>query len=65
MIEPAPVIGPRILPPDDSPVRVWLDTGSGPGQEILVRAGDLSLAPDDDGQSVQAVYRLPFFYCGG
>lgn len=50
------VTGPRMLPPDDSPVRVWLDAGSGPGREILVSAGDLSLAPGDDGRGVRAVY---------
>lgn len=58
------VTGPRELPTGGL-VRVWLDTGSGPGHEIEVCPQHLALADNDDGKGTQAVYALGVFYCRG
>lgn len=57
-------VGPRELP-DGGKVRIWVDTGSGPGHEILVPAADLTVAEEDDGEGVAAVYTLPARECQG
>jgi hypothetical protein len=51
------VIGPRSLSATGD-VEVWIDTGSGPGFTTPVPVGHLSLAPLDDGQGDDAIYRL-------
>lgn len=56
------VVGPRELP-SNGRVRVWMDSGSGPGFEMKVLPEHLTLAESDDGQGAQAVYDLTVFYC--
>lgn len=57
------VVGPRELP-DDGPVRVWMDTGSGAGAMVMVAARDLRVADLDDGQGASATYALRVRECG-
>lgn len=50
-------VGPRALPAAGW-VEVWIDTGSGGGYVRRVPVSHLSLAPLDDGQGDDAIYRL-------
>ncbi len=50
-------VGPRRLP-DSGTVRVWLDSGSGTGHEVMVPTDHLSLAEIDNGQTDTAIYNL-------
>ncbi|MEU4618852.1 hypothetical protein AB0G04_02575 [Actinoplanes sp. NPDC023801] len=51
------VVGPRSLSAAGV-VEVWIDTGSGPGYTAPVPVSQLSLAPLDNGQGSDAIYRL-------
>lgn len=64
MIGRLPVVGPRELPVA-GPVRVWVDTGNGPGCEVQVPAEHLALSEDDDGYSASAIYCLRMRECQG
>ena len=54
---PILTVGPRVLP-EDRWVRVWIDTGSGPGSVRKVPTERLTLAEVDDGEGPHAFYRL-------
>ncbi|MFY1670850.1 hypothetical protein ACN27G_12910 [Plantactinospora sp. WMMB334] len=58
------VVGPRTLPAD-GPVKVWIDLGSGPGRELLVRSEHLRLSVQDSGDGPTALYDLRVFFCRG
>lgn len=51
------VVGPRSLSPTGE-VEVWIDTGSGPGFTTPVPVSQLTLAPIDNGEGDDAIYRL-------
>lgn len=57
-------VGPRELP-DGGAVRVWVDTGSGSGHEVMVPKDHLAVAEMDDGQGAFAVYTLQTRECRG
>ncbi|MGX7669968.1 hypothetical protein [Plantactinospora sp. DSM 117369] len=58
------VVGPRELPADGR-VRVWVDSGSGSGQNIEVCAEHLMLSVRDTGEGSTAIYDLRVFFCKG
>jgi hypothetical protein len=51
------VAGPRNLSATGE-VEVWIDTGSGPGYTASVPVSWLTLAPLDNGEGDDAIYRL-------
>jgi hypothetical protein len=57
-------VGPRELPTSGT-VRVWIDTGSAFGKEVLVPVGHLHMTGDDDGQGTSAIYALRMRTCQG
>ncbi|MEV6300395.1 hypothetical protein AB0M02_13400 [Actinoplanes sp. NPDC051861] len=58
------VVGPSKLPPDGD-VRVWMDTGSGPGYEFAVPVKDLGVVNDDQADDRGRVYSLTERECDG
>ncbi|MBW6433448.1 hypothetical protein KZ829_06790 [Actinoplanes hulinensis] len=54
---PLLAVGPRILPTDGW-AEVWIDSGSGFGYVRRVPTDQLALAPLDDGEGENAIYRL-------
>jgi hypothetical protein len=57
-------VGPRELP-DGGLVKVWIDSGSTSGQEVMVPVGHLQVAEMDDGQGMSATYALRVRTCQG
>ncbi|MDG4764577.1 hypothetical protein O7632_10750 [Solwaraspora sp. WMMD406] len=51
------VVGPRQLP-EDSVVKVWIDSGSTGGGTIQVRRDRLTLAEIDSGEGSVAIYQM-------
>jgi hypothetical protein len=57
-------VGPRELP-DKGMVKVWVDSGSGGGHEIMVSVCDLAMAEMDDGRGTSAIYTICVRTCRG
>ncbi|MEH1016438.1 hypothetical protein V6U90_25450 [Micromonospora sp. CPCC 206060] len=57
-------VGPRELPTSGT-VQVWVDSGTGSGQQIEVPVRDLQVAECDQGEGRSALYKLRTTYGRG